>query len=312
MAAPGQRYIPEPLNFAVMVLESVSTNSQPPLAHGCNPPFTTASDWLKLSRPKQAADPANEGSLSMSEVLAREPGNAYFGTKGFQCSAITAAVEVVGKGADLCADLEALPEILAPAQRALAHLAGLVELPQVVVIISLSSQGPHLSRVITSSRSICSGKAMMLCTWRCTEGTAVHGHVEATQLRSLPTDVIWLGDYCTHPCNAYLMPLLGSPGPPIQCLCKSLMICHVNTQLCLVPAAWAAMDSEQSKHVLPLGTLSPQLSHEPCGALPLRRSHLCVSLLAGALLKCCTVSQGRALTEPTCHAEPGGASGGGA
>ena len=133
MAAPGQRYVPEPLNFAVMVLESVSASSQAPLAHSSNPPFTTAADWLKLGTAEQAAESANEGPLSMYEVLAREPGEAYFSTRGFQCSAITAAVEVVGRAADLCADLAALPEILAPAQRALAHLAGLNALPKVVV-----------------------------------------------------------------------------------------------------------------------------------------------------------------------------------
>ena len=145
MALPGQRYAPEPLNFAVMVLESVSTSSQAPLAHSSNPPFTTAADWLKLGGAEQAADPAIEGPLNMSEVLTREPGNAYFGTRGFQCSAITAAVEVLARGVDLCADLAALSEILAPALRALAHLTGLNNLPQVPVIIFLSSGAFHLS-----------------------------------------------------------------------------------------------------------------------------------------------------------------------
>ena len=147
MAAPGQRYVPEPLNFAVMVLGSVSTSSQAPLAHNSNPPFTTATDWLKLNGAEQAADTASEGPLSMYEVLAREPGDSYFGTRGFQCSAITAAVEVVGRAADLCADLAALPEILAPAQRALAHLTGLNELPQVVATISLSSDDPLMCQI---------------------------------------------------------------------------------------------------------------------------------------------------------------------
>ena len=151
MAAPGRRYVPEPLNFAVRVLESVSASSQGPLAHSSNPPFTTAADWLKLGGTEQAADSASEGLLSMYEVLAREPGDAYFGTRGFQCSAITAAVEVVGRAADLCADLAALPEILAPAQRALAHLTGLNKLPEVNVTISSSSDGPLLCQVTTAS-----------------------------------------------------------------------------------------------------------------------------------------------------------------
>ena len=158
MAAPGQRYVPEPLNFAVMVLESVSASSQAPLAHSSNPPFTTAADWLKLGAAEQAADSANEGPLSMYEVLAREPGDAYFGTWGFQCSAITTAVEVVGRAADLCGDLAALPEILAPAQRALASLAGLNALPKVVVAL-LPLPHPHKSQAaVTSSQRVHSGR----------------------------------------------------------------------------------------------------------------------------------------------------------
>ena len=177
MAAPGQRYVPEPLIFAVMVLESVSTSSQAPLAHSSNPPFTTAADWLKLGGAEQGTDIADQGPLSMSGVLAREPGDAYFSTKGFQCSAITAAVEVIGRAADLCADLAALPEILAPAQRALAHLAGINELPQVLDVTSLSSEDVHLSQANhlvsrhSSWQEICALHAWMhrshCCPWPC-------------------------------------------------------------------------------------------------------------------------------------------------
>ena len=68
--------------------------------------------------------------LSLPDVLTRTPEDAYFGSRAFQCSAISAAVEVVSRAADLYADLAALPEALDPAQRALAHLSQSTLLPE--------------------------------------------------------------------------------------------------------------------------------------------------------------------------------------
>lgn len=134
MAGPAQRYTPEPLNYAVRVLESVCSDAQGAIMQSPNrPPFTSAVDWLKLNSSAQSAkaDSAASQPLSMVEVLTRAPEDGYFGSRGFQCSAITAAVELVSRAADLYADLAAMPEILAPAQRALTHLAVFSELPKV-------------------------------------------------------------------------------------------------------------------------------------------------------------------------------------
>ena len=134
MAAPAQRYVPEPLNFAVRVLESLCSDKRGPAVHNPNPPFTSAAEWLNLSRTPQSAKAGNKEvqPLSLTEVLTRAPDDAYFGSRAFQCKAVQAAVEVVSRAADVYAELAALPEALAPAERALAHVAGFSELPQVL------------------------------------------------------------------------------------------------------------------------------------------------------------------------------------
>ena len=132
MAEPGRRYVPEPLNFAVRVLESVCSDQQSPLARNPNPPFTSAAEWLTLSRTSQHATSAAEKAqpLKLSEVLPLSSEDGYFGSTAFQCSVIASAVELVSRAAELYADLAALPEALAPAQQALSHVAGSAMLPQ--------------------------------------------------------------------------------------------------------------------------------------------------------------------------------------
>lgn len=132
MAGPAQRFAPEPLNFAVRILESVCSDKQGPLLHNPNPPFTSAAEWLNLDRTAQHATSERERMqpLKLSEVLTVPPEDAYFGSRAFQCSIISAAVELASKAAELYADLAALPEALAPAQQALTHIAGLMTLPQ--------------------------------------------------------------------------------------------------------------------------------------------------------------------------------------
>ena len=132
MAEPAQRHISEPLNLAVRILESVCSDQQSPLMHNLNPPFTSAAEWLNLSRTAQHATSAAEmaQSLQLSEVLPLASENAYFGSRAFQCSVIASAVELVNRAAELYADLAALPEALGPAQQALSHVAGFATLPQ--------------------------------------------------------------------------------------------------------------------------------------------------------------------------------------
>ena len=132
MAEPARRYVPEPLNYAVRVLESVCSDKQSPLSRNPNPPFTSAAEWLNLSRTAQHATSAAEKvePLKLSEVLPLAPEDAYFGSRAFQCSVIASAVELASRAAELYADLAAAPEALGPAQQALSHVAGFATLPQ--------------------------------------------------------------------------------------------------------------------------------------------------------------------------------------
>ena len=132
IAAPAQRYVPEPLNFAVRVLESVRSSKQDPLVHNPNPPFTSATEWLHLTSSAQhATSGADEARpLKSSEVLPLAPEDAYFSSRSFQYSAIRAAVELVSTAAELYGDLAALPEAFAPAQHALTHVGNFTTLPE--------------------------------------------------------------------------------------------------------------------------------------------------------------------------------------
>ena len=114
-----------------------------------NPPFTSAAEWLHLSRTPQSAKAGSKEvqSLSLTEVLTRAPDDAYFGSRAFQCGAVQAAVALVSRAADVYADLAALPEALAPAERALAHVAGFSELPQVLFSFLILGS-VHYSRVL--------------------------------------------------------------------------------------------------------------------------------------------------------------------
>ena len=63
--------------------------------------------------------------------LTLAPEDGYFGSRAFQSSVMSHAVDLVSKAAELYADLAAFPEALAPAQQALAHVAGCASLPGV-------------------------------------------------------------------------------------------------------------------------------------------------------------------------------------
>ena len=132
MAAPAQRYTPEPLDFAVRVLESVRSDKRDPLLHNPNPPFTSAAEWLDLNSSAQhATSGADEAQpLKFSEVLPLGPQDAYFRSRAFQHSVVCAAVELVSRAAELYADLAALPEAFAPAQQALTHVQKFTTLPE--------------------------------------------------------------------------------------------------------------------------------------------------------------------------------------
>lgn len=143
MAAPAGRYVPEPLNFAVQLLQSAAPagaagSEQPPAQ-----PFFLASDpsvrWLALdgggSETKGATgsdDAAAEvPPLELSTALSRPAEDEYFAGREFKAAALAAAIGVVQRAAEVFAGAAALPEVLAPAQAALESLGRSKGLPKV-------------------------------------------------------------------------------------------------------------------------------------------------------------------------------------
>lgn len=133
MAAPASRYVPEPLNFAVQLLQSATAVSskagseQPTAAFSASDP---TAKWLALE-PSREADAMEIKPLELSAVLTKPADDAYFGSPDFKLSALAAAMGVVRRTAELFAGTSALPEILSHAQRALEDLGSAEGLPKV-------------------------------------------------------------------------------------------------------------------------------------------------------------------------------------
>ncbi|CAL8463440.1 g2974 [Coccomyxa elongata] len=134
MAAPASRYVPEPLNFAVQLLQSVA-----PLRK--NPPhqpqtFFSASDpsarWLALAPGggNKESDAAEIQPLVTASVLAKAADDGYFASLEFKTSALAAAMGVVQRAAEVFGGIAALPEALGPAQLALEDLGRVKGFPK--------------------------------------------------------------------------------------------------------------------------------------------------------------------------------------
>lgn len=141
LAAPAQRLAPEALTYAVRVLRCAtpdapaaagpaSARNPAPDPHPAAPP---APKWLL---PAGGWGRANLGSgcgvmpLEVGAALGAAPGDAYFGSDAFCASALAAAMALPVRAAQVFGKAAALPELLAPAARALRAL-GAAGLPQV-------------------------------------------------------------------------------------------------------------------------------------------------------------------------------------
>ncbi len=136
MAASASRYVPEPLNFAVQLLQSAA-----PLRK--NPPhqpqtFFSASDpsarWLALAPGgggNKEPDAAEIQPLDMASVLAKAADDGYFASLEFKTSGLAAAMGVVQRAAEVFTGIAALPEALGPAQLALEDLGRVKGFPKV-------------------------------------------------------------------------------------------------------------------------------------------------------------------------------------
>ena len=141
LAAPAQRLAPEALMFAVRVLRcampneaavagSASARNPAPEPDPAAPP---APQWLLPAGGWSRADLGLRHRVLPLEVgaaLGTAPGDAYFGSDAFRASALAAAMALPARAAQVFGKAAALPELLAPAARALRAL-GAAGLPQV-------------------------------------------------------------------------------------------------------------------------------------------------------------------------------------
>lgn len=139
----AQRFVPEPLAFAVQMLQGA-------LPAGCAPAAAGSSSSSSHQRQLDADDPrwlvihaseAGAGSLPanpedipalelarlLSSDESSEGGGDYWRSAGFKTSAAAAAVRLVARSAELLAGNAALPAILAPAQAALRAIVQAAE-----------------------------------------------------------------------------------------------------------------------------------------------------------------------------------------
>ena len=135
MAAAASRYVPEPLNFAVQLLQSAAplrktAPSQPQMSFSASDP---SARWL-APRPGgsgKESEAAEIQPLEMASVLSKAADDGYFGSPEFKASALAAAMGVVQRAAEVFAGIAALPEAFAPAQSALEDLGRAKALPKV-------------------------------------------------------------------------------------------------------------------------------------------------------------------------------------
>ena len=122
MAAPGQRFVPEPLTFATTLLSTALP--QPATA------VDRTQQWL-MPRKGWASLPEVTPPLNLAEVLQSSSDDAICQTAAVTGSLLSAAVGVVSRAAEVFAKLVSFPELFAPAVRALEGLPSCEGFPQV-------------------------------------------------------------------------------------------------------------------------------------------------------------------------------------
>ena len=122
MAAPGQRFVPEPLTFATTLLSTALP--QPATA------VNRTQQWL-LPPEGWASLPEVTPPLNLAEVLQSPSDDAMFQTAAITGSLLSAAVGVVSRAAEVFAKLVSFPELFARAVRALEGLPSSEGFPQV-------------------------------------------------------------------------------------------------------------------------------------------------------------------------------------
>ena len=131
----AQRYAPEPLSFAVLLLQGVvpeGAGAAPPPSHQrCLEPGQPR--WLALAPGDAGADalpatPEDIQPLDLGRVMAAAAdgeaaaADPYWRSAAFKASAAAAAVRLVQRSAELLAGNAALPEVLQPALDALRSI----------------------------------------------------------------------------------------------------------------------------------------------------------------------------------------------
>lgn len=157
LAAPAQRLAPEALTFAVRVLRCAAPN-EPAMASpasaripapGPDPAAPPAPKWLLPAGGWGRADLGlgrGVAPLEVGAAVGTAPGDAYFGSDAFRASALAAAMALPARAAQVFGRAAALPELLAPAAKALRALgaAGLPQVSRVAeLVVCKSSQLQH-------------------------------------------------------------------------------------------------------------------------------------------------------------------------
>ena len=134
----AQRFVPEPLAFALRLLRSaLPPAAAAALAAEAGDGGEAPAGWLRVPAADAGGLPATLDSIVPLDLAAAlgqpcgagnepegTPADAYWSTPAFKTSAAAAAIRLVGRCAQVWAELAALPEVLAPAQ---ATLHALVE-----------------------------------------------------------------------------------------------------------------------------------------------------------------------------------------
>lgn len=143
----AQRYVPEPLCFAVQLLQrALPAGSEQAVPAGGSHQRQLDSEeprWLAIVasdagsdslpataediEPLELARVLSAGSGSSSSASGAEGGAEYWRSAGFKTTAAAAAARLIGRCAELLAGNAALPEVLAPAQQALAAIVAAAE-----------------------------------------------------------------------------------------------------------------------------------------------------------------------------------------
>lgn len=140
----AQRFVPEPLAFAVELLQGVlPAGTAPPLPPSHQRQLEAGqTHWLAVGAGDVDADalpatPEEIAPLELERVLALAAngssgvGGAYWRSAGFKTSAAAAAVKLVLRSAELLGGNAALPEVLQPALDALHAIVAAAEAAQV-------------------------------------------------------------------------------------------------------------------------------------------------------------------------------------